>query len=89
MKRLEADERRAEKEIENKRVDMQMQKEEWEARLKEKEMDSRLKEKELELQLDSWTDSTDSPDCLPILLSISVFSLYSSCSPLLVFRAVD
>ena len=29
------------------------------------------------------------PDCLPILLSISVFSLYSSCSPLLVFRAVD
>jgi len=33
--------------------------------------------------------STDSPDCLPILLSISVFSLYSSCSPLLVFRAVD
>ena len=37
----------------------------------------------------SWTDSTDSPDCLPILLSISVFSLYSSCSPLLVFRAVD
>ena len=31
----------------------------------------------------------DSPDCLPILLSISVFSLYSSCSPLLVFRAVD
>ena len=32
---------------------------------------------------------TDSPDCLPILLSISVFSLYSSCSPLLVFRAVD
>ena len=27
----------------------------------------------------SWTDSTDSPDCLPILLSISVFSLYSSC----------
>ena len=34
-------------------------------------------------------DSTDSPDCLPILLSISVFSLYSPCSPLLVFRAVD
>ena len=33
----------------------------------------------------SWTDSTDSPDCLPILLSISVFSLYSSCTPLLVF----
>ena len=37
----------------------------------------------------SWTDSTDSPDCLPILLSISVFSLYSSCFPLLVFLAVD
>jgi len=37
----------------------------------------------------SWTDSTDSPDCLPILLSISVFSLYSSCSPLLFFLAVD
>jgi len=34
-------------------------------------------------------ESTDSPDCLPILLSISVFSLYSSCSPLLVFLAVD
>jgi len=33
--------------------------------------------------------STDFPDCLPILLSISVFSLYSSCSPLLVFLAVD
>ena len=31
----------------------------------------------------------DSPDCLPIPLSISVFSLYSSCCPLLVFRAVD
>jgi len=24
----------------------------------------------------SWTDSTDSPECLPILLSISVFTLY-------------
>ena len=33
--------------------------------------------------------ATDSPDCLPILLSISVFSLCSSCSPLLVFLAVD
>jgi len=37
----------------------------------------------------SISDSTDSPDRLPILLSISVFSLYSSCSPLLVFLAVD
>jgi len=37
----------------------------------------------------SWTDSTDSPDCLLILLSISAFSLYSSCSPLLLFLAVD
>ena len=36
----------------------------------------------------SWTDSTDSPDCLQILLSISVFSLYSSCSPLLVVSAL-
>ena len=36
----------------------------------------------------SWTDATDSPDCLPILLSISVFSLYSSCSPLLVVSAL-
>ena len=33
-------------------------------------------------------DSTDSPDCLPILLSISVFSLCSSCSQLVVSACI-
>jgi len=38
----------------------------------------------------SWTDSMDSPDCLPILLSISVFSLSTlPFSTVSCFRAVD